>query len=213
MEDLTKNHVNSQESFWEGSFGDFYIERNNSLELESSNLFFFSNILSKLNEEIKSVCEFGANIGLNLEVIKKLFPKCKTCGVEINKKAYEELIERSSIDDAIHSSIFDVKLGSDCFDLSFTKGVLIHLNPLLLQKAYKILYDTSKKYILLAEYYNPVPVEIEYRGFKNKLFKRDFAGEMLAKYPTLQLKDYGFSYNKDPISPQDDITWFLLEKK
>ena len=212
MDDLTKNNLKDQETFWEGEFGDIYIERNDSLKLLSSNFFFFSKILSETDTELNSVCEFGANIGLNLEVIKKLFPKCKTCGVEINKKAYERLLKNSSIDKAIHKSIFDVKLEKESFDLTFTKGVLIHLNPSLLEKAYQMLFETSNKYILLAEYYNPFPIEVEYRGNRNKLFKRDFAGEMLAKFPELKLKDYGFFYKQDPISPQDDITWFLLEK-
>ena len=212
MDDLTKKNLNSQETFWKGSFGNSYIERNHSSKLQSSNLFFFSKILSGTDGNINSVCEFGANIGLNLEAIKNLFPKCETCGVEINKKAYEKLTEKSSIDKAFHNSIFEVKLDKESFDLTFTKGVLIHLNPSLLEKAYQILFEASKKYILVAEYYNPVPIEVTYRGYRNKLFKRDFAGEMLSKFPELKLKNYGFFYKNDTISPQDDITWFLLEK-
>ena len=53
---------------------------------------------------------------------------------------------------------------------------------------------------------------LNYRGHKDRLFKRDFAGEMLEKFPDLKLVDYGFSYRKDPAFPQDDITWFLLKK-
>ncbi len=69
----------------------------------------------------------------------------------------------------------------------------------------------SKKYILIAEYYNPTPVEMEYRGHREKLFKRDFAGEMMDQYNDLTLVDYGFVYHRDPF-PQDDITWFLMKK-
>jgi len=28
----------------------------------------------------------------------------------------------------------------------------------------------------------------------------------------MQLVDYGFAYRRDPNFPQDDITWFLMEK-
>jgi spore coat polysaccharide biosynthesis protein SpsF len=45
------------------------------------------------------------------------------------------------------------------------------------------------------------------------LFKRDFAGEMMDRYPDLKLLDYGFVYHRDPAFPDDDITWFLMEKK
>ena len=70
----------------------------------------------------------------------------------------------------------------------------------------------QKKYILLAEYYNPSPVSLEYRGEKDKLFKRDFAGEIMNKYEDLVLIDFGFAYRRDKKSPQDDISWFLLAK-
>ncbi|MFH0898460.1 MAG: pseudaminic acid biosynthesis-associated methylase [bacterium] len=93
-----------------------------------------------------------------------------------------------------------------------SKGVLIHLNPDLLPQAYDLLYKTSKKYICIVEYYNPTPVAISYRGHSDRLFKRDFAGEILDAYKNLNLVDYGFVYHRDKNFPQDDVTWFLLEK-
>ena len=89
---------------------------------------------------------------------------------------------------------------------------MIHINPDDLQKVYEVMYKLSKKYICVAEYYNPSPMAIEYRGEKNKLFKRDFAGELIDKYKDLELIDYGFKYRRDNSYPQDDITWFLLKK-
>ena len=52
---------------------------------------------------------------------------------------------------------------------------------------YEALYNSSKKYILVCEYYNPSPVELSYRGHKEKLFKRDFAGDILSKYSDLRV--------------------------
>jgi len=97
--------------------------------------------------------------------------------------------------------------------LSLIKGVLIHINPNMLQKVYEQLYNSSEKFILIAEYYNPTPVTLNYRGHEDRLFKRDFAGEFLDKYQDTELIDYGFSYRRDPAFPQDDITWFLIKKK
>ena len=54
---------------------------------------------------------------------------------------------------------------------------------------------------------------VTYRGEKNKLFKRDFAGELMDQYPDLKLIGYGFKYKRDNNFPQDDMTWFLLEKQ
>ena len=55
-------------------------------------------------------------------------------------------------------------------------------------------------------------VTVNYRGNSDRLFKRDFAGELMDRYP-LRLIAYGFSYHRDNYFPQDDSTWFLLEKK
>jgi spore coat polysaccharide biosynthesis protein SpsF len=96
--------------------------------------------------------------------------------------------------------------------MALIKGVLIHINPDMLSTVYEKLYSASCKYILICEYYNPSPVTINYRGHSDRLFKRDFAGEMLEKYIDLKLVDYGFSYKRDAVFPQDDITWFLMEK-
>ena len=97
-------------------------------------------------------------------------------------------------------------------DLVLIKGVLIHINPDLLKDVYERLYESTYKYILIAEYYNPTPIKVEYRGHKEKLFKRDFCGEMLDQYSDLTLLDYGFLYHRDSNFPQDDISWFLIEK-
>ena len=53
---------------------------------------------------------------------------------------------------------------------------------------------------------------INYRGHSDKLFKRDFAGELISQHG-LKLVKYGFSYHRDKyLYHQDDATWFLLEK-
>ncbi|GAG98573.1 unnamed protein product, partial [marine sediment metagenome] len=113
---------------------------------------------------------------------------------------------------AYHQSILDFK-SKVKFDLVFTKGVLIHINPDQLSRAYEALYRASKKYICTIEYYNPKPVEVPYRKHRNKLFKRDFAGEILDEYHDLTLESYGFIYHRDNHFPLDDLTWFLLKKK
>lgn len=62
------------------------------------------------------------------------------------------------------------------------------------------------------EYYSPAPVEVRYRGHDKKLFKRDFAGELLDRYTDLRLVDYGFVYHRDPNFAGDDLTWFMMQK-
>lgn len=198
-----------QEEFWSGEFGDDYIQRNISAQLLASNIHFFSKILDG-TDKIESVLEMGSNVGMNLKALRHLLPAAELAGVEINRKAYEELVSQEGII-GYHSSIFDFDI--DCpRDFVLIKGVLIHINPDELQSVYQKLYDASSKYICIAEYYNPTPVELNYRGHEGKLFKRDFAGEVMQKFPDLKLVKYGFAYHKDNLFPQDDITWFLLKK-
>jgi len=198
-----------QENFWAGSFGDEYIGRNSDQQILASNLRLFSKILS-LTKDVNDVIEFGPNIGNNLCAIKCLMPKCLLSGVEINQKA-ADILEAKGIEVYRKSIIgFEVERQRD---LALIKGVLIHINPDELQGVYRALYKASARYIVVVEYYSPSPVMIPYRGHDNRLFKRDFAGELLDMFNDLTLVDYGFVYHRDNHFKQDDLTWFLLEKK
>lgn len=200
-----------QEEFWAGEFGDSYISRNESLDYLASNLNFFSKALSRVGRPV-SLLELGANIGMNLKAIKMLFPHIKLSAVEINKKAAIELGQLIGENNVYEQSIFDFKPSSQ-FEVCLIKGVLIHINPEMLDLVYKKLYEASQKYILICEYYSPTPTAIKYRGHDDKLFKRDFAGDLLDKFADLELVDYGFCYKRDRAFPQDDVTWFLIQKK
>lgn len=198
-----------QEAFWSGSFGDEYVERNKNEQIQAGKIAFFARLLSRMSG-VGSCIEFGSNIGLNLRAINQLIPRAELTAVEINEKAVSELNEWGKAR-VYHQSILEFT--PPCkYDLAFTVGVLIHLNPDMLPKVYDILHLSSNKYIMLAEYYNPTPVELNYRGHEERLFKRDFAGEIMDKHKNLELVDYGFLYRRDNNFPMDDITWFLLKK-
>jgi len=199
-----------QEEFWQGNFGDEYVDRNQSDLLLASNTSFFSKVFNRTGK-IDSIMEFGCNIGMNLKAIRTLLPESNLSGIEINKRAVDDLNKWEGKAHVIEGSILDIELDTR-FDLTLIKGVLIHINPERLDDVYTRLYNFSDKYICIAEYYNPTPVTIPYRGHDNRLFKRDFAGELMSKYSDLELVDYGFLYQNDPIFPQDDITWFLMKK-
>ncbi len=198
-----------QETFWAGEFGDEYINRNNSEQLVESNLDFFKKSL-RACEKFKSVLELGCNIGLNLKALSFLMPETRLTGVDVNLKAVK--IAQSQLAADINQGTISEPLSfTNKFDLVFSKTVLIHIHPDHLSEVYKNMFSLSARYILVAEYYSPTPTEVIYRGHSERLFKRDFAGELMTQYP-LKLIDYGFVYRRDPKSPQDDINWFLLEK-
>jgi pseudaminic acid biosynthesis-associated methylase len=200
-----------QEEFWAGEFGDDYIQRNLDSSIVAGNVSLFASALSQAND-LNSCIELGANVGLNLRALRALYPKLVCDAVEINSEAAQILAQIIGADHVNHCSIFDIE-STEKFDLVLIKGVLIHLNPDLLPDVYTKLYEMSSKYVLICEYYNPTPVSVNYRGHSDRLFKRDFAGEMLDRYSDLKLRDYGFVYHRDVNFPLDDITWFLLEKQ
>lgn len=199
-----------QESFWAGTFGQEYILRNQSDARLSSNIAFFSRALQR-TRDIKTCMEFGANIGMNLRALKQLYSQMELSGIEINADAARQLGEFVPPAHVHNLSILEFK-PAQTWDLVLVKGVLIHINPEVLNEVYDKLVSSCGRYLLVAEYYNPTPLSVEYRGFKDRLFKRDFAGEIMDQYPQMKLIDYGFVYRRDPNFPQDDMTWFLLEK-
>ena len=207
---LGVRQYSEQEEFWAGEFGSAYSARNDSSSLLASNLQFFARATARVSQ-IRSCVEFGANIGMNLRALRLLFPESALSAVEINPDAAGALWDLIGQENVYCGSMLDYETIEPA-DLAFTKGVLIHLDPALLEKAYRKLFEATARYVLLGEYYNPSPMAIPYRGHEQRLFKRDFAGEMLDMFPDLRLLDYGFHYRRDPLFPQDDITWFLMEK-
>ena len=205
------SYTTEQEDFWAGAFGTEYIQRNQGDALLASNLAFFSKALRGAHR-IDTCIEFGANIGMNLKALRLLHPSQEQYGIEINADAARELSKVIPPSHVYHGSILDFS-PQRTWDLVLIKGVMIHMSPDVLTQVYDKLVACSRRYLLVAEYYNPVPIAIPYRGHADRLFKRDFAGEIMDRNPGLQLVDYGFAYRRDPNFPQDDITWFLMEKQ
>ena len=200
-----------QEEFWAGDFGTEYIQRNTGPELLAANLDFFVKALARAARPASCI-EFGANIGMNLRALKLLYPSQEQHAIEINAAAAAELGSHIPAANVYRQSILDFT-PRRTWELVLIKGVLIHMNPDSLPAVYERLQKATGRYLLVCEYYNPAPVTVSYRGHSNRLFKRDWAGEIMAAYPALALIDYGFAYRRDPSFPQDDITWFLMEKR
>ena len=200
--------MNEQERFWAGKFGTDYCQRNNTGKLLESNMVMFADIIPQCRG-ISTVLECGCNIGLNLEAIHLVNPALHLSGFDINPEAVK-IANRLDYAYVYESSFADFYT-DEKFDLVFTKGVLIHIHPDNLQATYKKMFDLSSKYILVAEYYNTKPVGIDYRGEQWKLWKRDFAGDLMEHFG-VRLVDYGFVYHRG-LYPQDDISWFLLTKE
>ena len=150
----------------------------------------------------------GANDGRNLKALKTLGVE-HVAGVEINGQAFAQL--KKVADEATQGSFLDMGEWHKQYDLSFTKGMLIHVPPLDLPDAYDVLYKASRRYILLGEYYS---VKIESVAYYDAdlTWKGPYAEDMLKRYPDLKLLDYGFISRLDE-HPEDDVTFFLMERQ
>lgn len=206
---MTDAYTTEQEKLWAGEFGDAYIERNQGGDLLASKTALLASVLSR-TDRIRSVIEFGCNIGLNLHALQHLVPGVELVGVEINTSAAEEA-EKAGFS-VLRRTILGYR-AEQCFDLCLISGVLIHIDPERLDDAYDALYSACGRYLCIVEYYNPTPVEVPYRGHRDRLFKRDWAGEVLDRFSDLRLLDYGFVYHRASQFALDDPTWFLLERR
>ncbi len=201
--------MTEQSSLWQSDFGDAYISRNNGPDIVRSNRYFFSQIFDHLDSKPESIFEIGASVGLNLDAIRDLIPSISLGAVEVNSKACDELRKKNI--ETYESSIEDWIPATSQWDLSFSKGVLIHLNPQSLESTYTKLARTSKKWVLICEYFSRSVTELEYRGQTRALYKRDFAAEFLQYNKDFVFHAAGFSSRLSE-HPQDDLTWFLLKR-
>lgn len=198
---------------WAGKFGDEYVER--SPGDPAANKEFFRRALAGVDwhdvhgiPTFDSVIEFGAGAGANLEALRALMPYAHLTAVEVNAKAVERAVRWAN--KAYLTNLLEWDQPAQ-HTLAFTKGVLIHVPPISLARAYEVLYKSAKRYILLAEYFAPELTPIVYRGQHGLLWKAPHAYQMLDTYADLKLIGYGFVSRRDP-HPQDDLNWWLMEK-
>jgi spore coat polysaccharide biosynthesis protein SpsF len=206
--------MSETEKFWEGDFGDSYTQRNQSDRLIFNNVVLFRKALSPTFFATPTrVIEFGANVGLNIAALRQInaYAHCEFTGVEVNALAASKLCD-AGVKTFQMSMLEPEEPWGGGYDLVLSKGLLIHVPPQQLARAYGALYRASRRFIFLAEYHNPVPVEVEYRGHAGKLWKRDFAADMLDMFPGLEVRNVGFAWSRDPVAPQDDLVYTLFEK-
>lgn len=201
-----------QEDFWAEKYAENYIKKNsqfdNQLGAEA-----WSKMLHKVEGKVDSYLECGCNIGRNIDQLKIVLPTATPSIIEISQPAFSFVTARHRFEHAFNGAILESAFEKASFDLVFTMGVLIHINPDELLANMERMYKYSKKYILIGEYFNRTPTSIEYQGEKDKLFKRDF-GKLFIENFEVKLVDYGFLWGHIyDRAGFDDITWWLFEKR
>ena len=201
-----------QVEFWRGDFGNAYTNRNNlQPDLARARVAMWSRILRHtVSAPPASILEVGANIGINLRALRTL-TGARLMALEPNDKARGILLE----DEVVAPG--DVKPGlasaidwpDGAADLVFTSGVLIHIHPDQLHESMREIHRCAARWIVCVEYFADRPMEVDYRGHSEVLFKRDFGSEWLDLFPSLRPVAYGFEWRR--VTGLDNLTWWLFE--
>jgi pseudaminic acid biosynthesis-associated methylase len=193
------------ESLWAGQFGDEYIERN--LHAAKGRKRFWGDLLARY--PVHSVLEVGCNIGANLEWICGAIDPRAVCGIDINARALARLHQRFPRVLATWSTARALPFRNESFDLVFTAGVLIHQPEAVLPLVMREVIRCSRRYVLCLEYFAPETIEIEYRGHRGALFKRDYGARYRELAHALRIVEEG-RLSRD--EGWDDVTFWLFEK-
>ena len=207
-----------QIEFWKGDFGTEYTDRNpQSTDSENeaykkeygfTRLEMNASFLAGIDPSAKFL-EVGANLGLQLEMLR-LDGFTNLVGIEVNSHAAAKAKSIHPNVDVIRGSAFELPFKDGWFDIAYTSGVLIHIAPADIGHALREIYRVSGRYIWGFEYYAPELTEIEYRGNKGFLWKRDFAGLYQELFPDLRL----VKEQKFPSAGTENIdSMYLFEKK
>ena len=94
-------------------------------------------------------------------------------GIELQSYAVELSKARTKRINIIEGSAFDIPYKDGYFDLVFTSGILIHINPSDIVWALREILRCTREYIWGFEYYADEYQEINYRGRSDLLWKTD----------------------------------------
>lgn len=211
----------SQLKSWKGKFGKSYTDRNpqtvedinryykNEFGLSATELFRLA--LSGL--KIGSVLEVGCNTGNKLAVLERI-GLTNLVGLEPLEYAIKKGRKLYPKIEFRRGNAFDIPFDDGEFDLVYTAGVLIHINPNDLEKAMREAIRVSNRYILGFEYYADSLEDVIYRGNKDLLWKQDFRKKYLQLNQTLtEVYRKRIAHNQRP--GQDEKLFseiFILEK-
>ena len=121
--------MNKQEKFWHSEYASEYIKRNQKFDIDLG-VAAWKKMLTEVDlNTLSSVLELGCNIGRNLHIFEQLLPEAQKSIVEISPLAFNTVTQNFKLKDSQNKSILESDLPLYSFDLVFTSGVLIHVNP------------------------------------------------------------------------------------
>jgi pseudaminic acid biosynthesis-associated methylase len=211
---------NEQEKFWSGDFGKSYTDRNSrhNAELDSTYTTWYGVTRTKMNESFLSgipkdarILEVGCNTGMQLASLKAM-GFTNLYGVELQAYAVEKAKEYTQGISIIQGSAFELPFRDKYFDMVFTSGVLIHIEPSNLSKVFSEMYRCSKKFIWGFEYFADKTTNINYRGNEGFLWKANYGKLLRDQFSDLKLvKEERYPYITEAEKGNVDFM-YLLEK-
>ena len=152
---------------WRGEFGDEYTKRN-QVDWRKRIPFWYGITHAT---GARSVLEVGCNAGWNLSAIKHTDgPRVRVAGTDINEAA---LAQAHAAGLEVYNCL-DFRAVPGKFELVFTAGVLIHIEPQHVREVMASIIDKSYRWVLAVEYESEYEEAIPYRGHEDKCWKRPY---------------------------------------
>lgn len=210
---------NNQLKEWKNEFGKTYTDRNNMTVEEMNSLYKINYGITRteLNNEFLNdfdkrirILEVGSNVGNQLLCLQNM-GFVNLYGLEPQLYAVELSKKNTKSINIIEGNAFDIPFKDNYFDLVFTSGVLIHINPENINNALDEIYRCSNSYIWGFEYFIPAGYEmVQYRGKEELLWKTDFSKLFLDRFPDLcMIKKKIVKYTN---SKNEDIMYLLRKE-
>lgn len=208
----------NQMKFWSGDFGKEYTDRNPNDITQMEDLYVKSfgvnreqmntEFLKNIPKDAK-ILEVGCNVGAQLQILQKM-GFTNLYGIEIQWYAVEKAKSITKNINILQGSGFDIPFKDNYFDVVYTSGVLIHINPSDLPVIMKEISRCSKSYIWGFEYFSEKVEDVNYRGNSGFLWKADYAQlylNTINSISVIQKKYYPYTEQ-----PQLKDCMFLLKK-
>lgn len=189
---------------WKGPFGDAYTDRQpRGLKPDVV----LRTMCRPILDELRTVLEVGCNRGDNLIAWRP--EASRIVGVEPNKHARHIAKGRGW---PVYDGTTDrLPFRDNGFDLVYTAGVLIHVEPDRFDRAISEISRVASKWILCVEYHSPEQVSIPHRGVEDGIWKRPYRAEYENRVAGLTLIGEG-DQSALAGTPFDGSSWWLWAK-
>jgi len=186
---------NEQEKFWSSEFGKEYTDRNSRANSELNEIYkvWYGHTRLQMNEKFLNsfsrdikILEVGCNTGMQLACLQSM-GFTNLYGIELQSYAVQKAKEFTQGVNIIQGSAFDIPFKDNFFDLVFTSGVLIHIDPTNLPRVFAEMHRCTNSHIWGFEYYADKVTSINYRGNEGFLWKADYQQLMRDQFPDLKL--------------------------